>query len=94
MTTGCLGHTATLLDSGQVLATGGYHFDALRESASGPRGAAYLYDPAAKSFTPVSPMAKARMGHMALRLYSGHVLLFGGTADDNDASYWSVPGSG
>lgn len=83
---GVSGHTATRLYSGQVLITGGYQFYPFAESSSGPINKVYLYDLATKTFTPLGNMAKARAGHSALRLYSGSVLVFGGTRDNNDTS--------
>lgn len=79
-------HTATRLYSGQVLITGGYQFYSSTNPYPGPINRVYLYDPATKTFTPMGNMAKARAGHSALRLYSGSVLVFGGTREDNDTS--------
>ncbi|QRN97762.1 hypothetical protein JRI60_01355 [Archangium violaceum] len=79
-------HTATQLYSGEVLVTGGTHFDSFSYPFSNPRSAAYLFQPATKTWTPAGNMSRTRMGHVAIRLYSGNVLVAGGTADVNDTS--------
>ena len=79
-------HTATLLYSGKVLVTGGYNLDIFSHPAARSRSTAYVFDPATKAWTPVGNMSRARVGHVAIRLYSGHVLVAGGTEDVNDTS--------
>ncbi|PTL85039.1 kelch repeat-containing protein [Vitiosangium sp. GDMCC 1.1324] len=79
-------HTATQLYSGEVLVTGGTHFDIWNHPFSNPRSAAYVFQPATKTWTPAGNMSRTRMGHVAVRLYSGNVLVAGGTADANDTS--------
>ena len=66
-------HTATLLQSGQVLIAGG-------ESPpdSIPTATADLYDPAAKGFHQTGSMAFAREYHTATLLKDGRVLIAGG----------------
>jgi hypothetical protein len=67
-------HQATLLQTGQVLITGGcagrgcdlYH------------ASAELFDPAAQSFRPAPPMSTPRAGHVAVSLSDGRVLVAGG----------------
>ena len=67
MSTGRAGHTATLLDNGKVLITGG-------SGAS----SADLYDPSTGSFSPTGYMTAAREGHFAVLLPNGKVLIEGG----------------
>jgi len=65
-------HTATLLDSGQVLVTGGDY------SLRGQRRSAELYEPATGTWSSVQPLPEALSGHAATLLYSGKVLVTGG----------------
>jgi hypothetical protein len=60
------GHTATLLEDGKVLITGG------------DTPSAELFDPATGSFTPTGLMTCARSGHTATLLPNGKVLVVGG----------------
>ncbi|WP_426735675.1 kelch repeat-containing protein [Myxococcus faecalis] len=65
-------HTATLLASGKVLVIGG------ASSASGGGRIPELYDPETNAWTPVASMSAAsRLGHVALQLPSGKVLVAG-----------------
>ena len=64
-------HTATLLPSGKVLIAGGRTSSSLTNTAE-------LFDPAAGTFTSLSPMTLARTGHTATLLPSGKVLIAGG----------------
>ena len=72
MTTGRIGHTATLLNGGKVLVTAGV----------GPTfnyiGSAELYDPSTGAFGPSGNLAAARIFHTATRLNDGKVLVAGG----------------
>ena len=61
------GHTATLLDDGRVLVTGG--------------GTAELYDPSAGTWTATDSLTIARDGHTATLLPDGTVLVAGGRDD-------------
>lgn len=65
-------HTATLLDDGTVLVTGGY--GAANEILS----SAELYDPSTGRFTRTADMAFARRDHTATLLPDGRVLIAGG----------------
>ena len=67
------GHTATLLDDGRVLVTGGWSTGNLSALAS-----AEIYDPAAGSFTSVGNMSFTRAFHAATILLNGQVLITGG----------------
>ena len=70
------GHTATLLEDGTVLITGGYI------SENNPTDTAELYNPADGSFTPlVSTLTSPRFGHTATLLADGSVLITGGDDD-------------
>jgi len=71
MTTGRFFHTATLLQNGMVLITGGLN-------SGDPLATAEIYDPVSKKFSSTGTMTMARMGHTATFLGSGKVLLAGG----------------
>jgi Galactose oxidase, central domain len=66
-------HTATLLQNGKVLITGGTSLD-----SSNPTAAAEVYDPATGTFTVTGGMATAREEHTATLLADGRVLVVGG----------------
>jgi hypothetical protein len=74
------GHSATLLQNGKVLVTGG---TAVRSTQSnGALRSAELFDPAAGpngTWTEVAAMTDARTGHVAVRLGNGNVLVIGGS---------------
>jgi Galactose oxidase, central domain len=72
LSTARVGHTATLLASGQVLVLGG------SDSKFSLFASAELYDPAAGAWTPAAPMLAGRDGHSATLLTSGAVLVAGG----------------
>ncbi|WP_164007488.1 Kelch repeat-containing protein [Pyxidicoccus trucidator] len=85
-------HTATLLDSGQVLVVGG--FSALAE----------LYEPGTATWSAVGSLATARSSATATRLPSGKVLVTGGAHGslgslasaevyDPETREWSATGS-
>lgn len=65
-------HTATLLQDGRVLVTGG--------SAPGTpcTKSVEIYDPAADAWTEATPLPKVRQLHGAVRLQDGRVLVAGG----------------
>ncbi|HEX5746492.1 MAG TPA: kelch repeat-containing protein [Archangium sp.] len=64
-------HTATLLDSGKVLAVGG-------GSTDGETNTAELFDPATHTWSPAASAPTASSSHTATLLYSGKVLVTGG----------------
>ncbi|AUX27854.1 uncharacterized protein SOCEGT47_084520 [Sorangium cellulosum] len=76
MGTGRYLHTATLLDSGKVLVTGGYGKDGYLVSAE-------LYDPEEDTWTSVRSMHQGRDNHTATRLLNGRVLVAGGEKSDS-----------
>ena len=63
------GHTATLLPDGRVLIAGG-----MRRNQEFYKSAE-LYDPVTKKFQATGEMNLARVGHAAVRLQSGKVLI-------------------
>lgn len=66
------GHTATLLDNGNVLITGGGDERTIWDTAE-------IYDPRADSFSPTSTfMRDSRQYHTATRIGNGNVVLTGG----------------
>ena len=77
MTTARDGHTATLLNNGQVLIAGGYE-DALGDIAA----SAELYNPATGTFTATGSMTDFRASQTATLLNNGQVLIAGGYEDN------------
>lgn len=86
-------HTATLLQNGKVLVTGGNVFQGyptwLLATAS-----AELYDPASGTFTATGNMTVARTGHTASLLADGRVLIFGGTTAGTPSAEFYDPATG
>jgi hypothetical protein len=70
------GRTATLLENGRVLLTGGEHEDIGRFKT------AELYDPSGGTIARTGDMAYVRDGHTATRLANGTVLIAGGEGTD------------
>lgn len=68
-------HTATLLNDGTVLITGG-----INEPVRTAHAAAEIYDPSTRTFTRVGDMIAARYVHHAAQLPDGRVLIAGGLA--------------
>lgn len=64
-------HTATLLNNGEVLVTGGYNATAILSTAE-------LYDPTVGTWSFVDNMSQPRLGHNAVLLDRGDVLVAGG----------------
>lgn len=81
------GRTATLLQNGRVLLTGGEHEDCGRFAN------AELYDPATGQFTPTGNMTRARSNHTATLLPDGTVLIAGGETQDCDGVGCSFSGT-
>ena len=79
MTTGRFFHTATLLENGTVLITGGLN-------EGGPLASAEIYDPTTMTFTATGTMTTVRMGHTATVLGNGNVLIAGGAASFGGAA--------
>ena len=71
LNTARVGHSATLLPSGQVLVAGG-------EGLTGVLASAELYNPATGKWTFTGSMATGRYAHTAVLLPSGEVLVAGG----------------
>src|ERR1700683_3287969 len=67
-------HTATLLQNGKVLITGGFN-------NTGVLATAELFDPVTGTFTATGTMAFARFSHTATLLANGKVLVTGGSDD-------------
>ncbi len=74
-------HTATLLEDGRVLVTGGY------VAARWPPTAlvsAEIYDPSIGRWSPTPPMFDPRRHHGAVLLEDGRVMVSGGMTDEYD----------
>ncbi len=75
LNTARVGHTATLLNNGQVLIVGGYDPD------FGLIADAELYDPSTQTFIDLGDTNSPRYQHSATMLQNGKVLITGGDAD-------------
>lgn len=74
LNTGRFEHSATLLNNGRVLVTGGrtiHHGEILLNSCE-------IFDPVTQEWTYVAPMHYSRAGHSATLLLNGKVLVIGG----------------
>jgi galactose oxidase-like protein len=80
MTISRSGHTATLLNDGRVLITGGAADGPITGNPSGIQQSAELYDPARRVFAATGNMNVARSLHTATLLSDGRVLIAGGLA--------------
>jgi hypothetical protein len=69
-------HTATLLRSGRVLVAGGCTVDGCELDSRS--ATTELYDPSRRRFTPGPRLLRPRVGHAAVRLADGSVLVIGG----------------
>jgi Kelch motif len=76
MTTPRAAHTATLLHSGKVLLAGGCALDGCELDARGRT--TEVFDPKTGRFRPGPPLLRPRVGHVAVRLRDGSVLVAGG----------------
>ena len=77
------GHTATLLNDGRVLITGGVSNGFIEGNPSVIEQSAELYDPASGAFAATGNMNVARSQHTATLLGDGRVLIAGGLAPLN-----------
>jgi hypothetical protein len=82
-------HTATLLPSGEVLVVGGANNEST-ENMNGLKGAE-LFDPATGTWAPAGEMSVGRLGHVALLLTSGEVLVAGGygLGEGGSPEFWT-----
>ncbi len=83
-------HTATLLLDGRVLIVGGT--GAITAGAGNGLSSAELYSPASGSFSATDAMPRPRVGHVAVRLPDGDVLIVGGGT--REALIYDVSGGG
>jgi hypothetical protein len=80
MTTPRYQHTATLLNNGMVLISGGHTYS-VGVSGVNDLDSAELYDPASGTFAATGNMTVARYGHTSTLLNSGTVLITGGSTN-------------
>lgn len=74
-------HTATALDDGRVVITGGLGPVGVA-TAIGPLRSTEIYDPAAGAFLASTDMAEGRTNHAAARLSDGAVIVSGGVGGE------------
>lgn len=72
-------HSATRLADGRVLLAGGCHADGCEEGIAGD---ALLFDPGRATFVATGGLVQPRVGHRAIALADGSVLLLGGYTQD------------
>ena len=85
-------HTATILENGDVLVTGGF-------GPQGPSALSEIYSPSKESWSQVASMSEARAGHTATLDQNGTLIVIGGTRPggttatfefyDPDENLWS-----
>src|SRR3546814_3932291 len=68
-------HSATRLRDGRVLIAGGCVADGCEEGIADD---ANLFDPVSAGFSPAGKLVQPRVGHRAIALADGSILLFGG----------------
>ena len=87
-------HTATLLPTGRVLIAGGCAVDGCEPDARG--STTELFNPGTGRFEPGPRLTRARVGHAAVRLGDGSVLVLGGwtggTPTATAERYWYIGG--
>ena len=69
-------HTATLLDDGRVLVTGGYWSDG---QAGRVLSSAEMYDPESRTFRAIGTIGTPRMEAVSILLPDGRVVIIGGS---------------
>src|SRR5271165_5957224 len=84
LNTARVGHTATLLNNGQVLIVGGY------DPQFGLIADAELYNPVTQTFTDLGDTSVPRYHHTATILKSGQVLIAGGETDSTPSGAYNV----
>jgi len=78
-------HTATLLNDGRVLVAGGCVREGSKQDTVGclkATASAEIYDPATGGWKPAGNMHESRVGHTAIALPNGKVLVAGGCVDE------------
>src|SRR5262249_29158008 len=79
LATGRKGHTATLLNNGKLLVTGGYN-----QTAGPYLPTSEIYDPVAGTWAATGSLSTARAGQTATLLAGGKVLVVGGVGSGGD----------
>src|SRR5208337_183231 len=84
LNTARVGHTATLLNNGQVLIVGGY------DPGTGLIADAELYDPPTQTFIDLGDTNAPRYEHTATMLQNGQVLIAGGDTDPTPSAAFNT----
>jgi hypothetical protein len=84
LNTARVGHTATLLNNGQVLFVGGY------DPETGLIADAELYDPPTETFIDLGDTSAPRYGHTSTMLRNGQVLIAGGKTDPTPSAAYNT----